>query len=117
MLNDHLFGYILTISSGILWGLSTPFMKQSFDWNDSISSSENILSSLWPIIKLLISNWKFIIFFLLNQLGSILYTCSLSYTPINLAVPLSNSINLILVFIFDSWFFKENIIINTGMVY
>ena len=63
MLNDHLFGYILTISSGILWGLSTPFMKQSFDWNDSISS-RNILSSFWPIIKLLISNWKVIVIFI-----------------------------------------------------
>lgn len=59
MFNDRSFGYLLTMMSGILWGLSTPFMKQHsghLAWN--VRSSQNILSNVWPIIKMLSSNWK-----------------------------------------------------------
>lgn len=33
-------------------------------------------------------------YFLVNQSGSLLYTISLSYNPISVAVPIANSVNL-----------------------
>ena len=94
MFNDRSFGYLLTMMSGILWGLSTPFMKQHsghLAWN--VRSSQNILSNVWPIIKMLSSNWKVGIFFQIHSQNISNYmvtfmalnSLSHSFSSINLA--------------------------------
>ncbi|CAG2162018.1 unnamed protein product [Oppiella nova] len=50
-------------------------------------------------LKAMFTNWKYMLSFLVNQSGSVLYTISLSYNPITIAVPITNALNFIFVVI------------------
>ncbi len=54
--------------------------------------------------------FQFLACFGLNQLGSVLYTASLSYNPITISVPISNSVNLAIIVLVGCY--KEKITLN-----
>lgn len=53
---------------------------------------------------------KFLACFGLNQLGSVFYTASLSYNPITISVPISNSVNLAIIVLLGCY--KEKITLD-----
>eukprot|EP01084_Bolivina_argentea_P266724 452531_1 len=72
----------------ILWGCTNPFMREASKTNCNQSNNQNTMTKLINFVK----NWKFLIPFLLNQCGSILYMKSLADYPISLTVPVSTAL-------------------------
>ena len=76
----------------LLWGCTNPFMREGSKPNDTDNSSrkdnQNYIMKLINFVK----NWKFLIPFLLNQSGSILYMKSLGDYPISITVPVSTAL-------------------------
>ena len=74
----------------ILWGCTNPFMREgSKETTETTTNNDtNYLTKLVNFIK----NWKFLLPFLLNQCGSILYMKSLGDYPISITVPISTAL-------------------------
>lgn len=75
---------------GILWGATNPFIRRGTTGVDEIEAD----SSLWKTfleIKFLITRWQYIVPFLINQCGSVLYVYALQHTHLSVAVPVANS--------------------------
>ncbi|KAH9399541.1 hypothetical protein TYRP_017954 [Tyrophagus putrescentiae] len=109
------FGHLLALGGGILWGISTPLMKgQSshlVSWQrKSEEQQKSFLLHALGVLTSLACSWKFLACFGLNQLGSVLYTASLSYNPITISVPISNSVNLAIIVLVGCY--KEKITLN-----
>ncbi|KAI2806291.1 hypothetical protein BLOT_005304 [Blomia tropicalis] len=103
------FGHLLAVGGGILWGLSTPLMKAN-SYQLVNGTKSNFIANVLFVLKSLLLNWKFLASFGLNQLGSVLYTASLSYNPMTISVPISNSVNLAIIVMIGCY--RENIKLN-----
>lgn len=133
-------GHLLALAGGILWGVSTPLMKgqssQLVTWQQK-SKEQSFFLHAFSVLGSLASSWKvsgcgffvvdsqvkcslltnfsfsllkFLACFGLNQLGSVFYTASLSYNPITISVPISNSVNLAIIVLLGCY--KEKITLN-----
>ena len=76
----------------LLWGVTNPFMREGSKDTDHDEENDNNNSNY--LIKLIhfVKNWKFLVPFLLNQSGSILYMKALSDYPISITVPVSTAL-------------------------
>lgn len=75
---------------GLLWGATNPFIRRGTVGVDKITADSSIMKTLleW---KFLITRWQYIVPFLLNQSGGILYFYALQNADLSLAVPVANS--------------------------
>uniref|UniRef100_A0A8D0ARV1 Transmembrane protein 234 n=1 Tax=Sander lucioperca TaxID=283035 RepID=A0A8D0ARV1_SANLU len=69
----------------VLWGCTNPFLKKGTE------GIENLLAE----VKFLFLNIKYLVPFLLNQSGSLVYYYTLSTTDLSLAVPVANSLTFL----------------------
>ncbi|GFO03139.1 transmembrane protein 234-like [Plakobranchus ocellatus] len=77
-----------------LWGLTNPLLKKNSQGIEVIQCKGKI-SQMFAEITFLVSNWKYIVSFLLNQTGSLVYYITLSTADLTLAVPITNSMTFI----------------------
>ncbi len=78
----------------ILWGGTNPLIKKGGQGIEQIKKSNAIqqtLAEFW----FLVTNWRYLLPFLLNQSGSLLYYLTLSTADISLAVPITNCLTFI----------------------
>ncbi|XP_054154206.1 transmembrane protein 234 homolog, partial [Oppia nitens] len=87
------------VITGFVWGISTPLIKRYSKDIDEVYHQNKVIE-VFLQLKQLVTNWKYLFAFLVNQSGSILYAISLSYNPIIIAVPVTNAINFVSVVIF-----------------
>ncbi|ESO92351.1 hypothetical protein LOTGIDRAFT_233123 [Lottia gigantea] len=80
-----------------LWGGTNPFIRQGSKGIENIKKDNAIKQFLYELV-FLFTNLKYLIPFVLNQCGSILFYITLSSADLSLAVPITNS----LTFIFTS---------------
>ncbi|XP_025110588.1 transmembrane protein 234 homolog isoform X1 [Pomacea canaliculata] len=80
-----------------MWGATNPLIKKGSKGVELIKE-DSAFSQFLAEFQFLFFNIKYLIPFLLNQMGSVLYYIMLSSTDLSLAVPLTNS----LTFIFTS---------------
>ncbi|XP_050541466.1 transmembrane protein 234 homolog isoform X2 [Daktulosphaira vitifoliae] len=73
---------------GILWGGSNPFLKQA---TNKKNKNVSIIYELYGYL----SNWKYILAFIANQSGSLLFYYSLRDSDISMAIPIANGISLL----------------------
>jgi len=85
------------VSVALLWGATNPLMGRGSSGIKAVKHS-NILVQFISELKFLLLNWKFVLPFLANQCGSILFYLTLTSTELSIAVPLTNG----LTFIFTS---------------
>ncbi|XP_051892650.1 transmembrane protein 234 isoform X1 [Pristis pectinata] len=78
----------------LLWGATNPFLKKGTEGIEKVKSG-NFVTQLFAEMKFLILNYKYLIPFLLNQSGSLLYYFTLASTDLSLAVLLSNSLTFL----------------------
>lgn len=78
----------------VLWGCTNPFLKRGSEGIEHISKT-NKLSQILAEVKFLFLNLKYLIPFLLNQSGSLVYYYTLSTTDLSIAVPVSNSLTFL----------------------
>ena len=91
--HKEIFGLVLV---GMLWGCTNVFMKQGIEFKheEGAGMIENIIND----IKTLITSYSFVVPFLINQSGSVLFTIMLGNNDFSLVVPLSNALNFIFTF-------------------
>ncbi|CAG2122341.1 unnamed protein product [Medioppia subpectinata] len=89
---------LLLVITGIVWGISTPLLKRYSQDIDDVHHSNPIIQFILQL-KSMFTNWRYLLSFVFNQSGSVLYTISLSYNPITIAVPITNALNFIFVVI------------------
>ncbi|KAK2155887.1 hypothetical protein LSH36_228g03039 [Paralvinella palmiformis] len=78
----------------ILWGGTNPLLKKGGQGIERIEA-ENLLKRFVLELKFLVLNWKYILPFLLNQCGSVVFYLTLSSADLSLAVPITNSLTFI----------------------
>ncbi|XP_077477903.1 transmembrane protein 234 [Stigmatopora argus] len=78
----------------VLWGCTNPFLKRGTEGIEHVNKMGKVAQFLAEI-KFLFSNLKYLIPFVLNQSGSLVYYYTLSTTDLSLAVPVSNSLTFL----------------------
>uniref|UniRef100_UPI00398F654C transmembrane protein 234 n=1 Tax=Pristiophorus japonicus TaxID=55135 RepID=UPI00398F654C len=78
----------------LLWGGTNPFLKKGTEGIEKVKS-RNFVTQLFAEIKFLFLNYKYLVPFLLNQSGSVIYYFTLASTDLSLAVLLSNSLTFL----------------------
>lgn len=78
----------------LLWGFTNPFIKQGGAGIERISTGNRVTQFLAEL-KFLFTNWKYLLPFSINQLGSVLFYITLSSTELSLAVPITNSLTFV----------------------
>lgn len=78
----------------VLWGCTNPFLKKGTEGIENVSQTSRA-SQLLAEVKFLFLNLKYLIPFLLNQSGSLVYYYTLSTTELSLAVPVANSLTFL----------------------
>ncbi|XP_067389909.1 transmembrane protein 234 isoform X2 [Emydura macquarii macquarii] len=82
----------------ILWGGTNPFLKTGTEGLEKVKQGNRVLQLLAEM-KFLCLNYKYMVPFLFNQCGSIVYYLTLATTDLSLAVPLCNSMALIVTMV------------------
>ncbi|XP_054651423.1 transmembrane protein 234 [Dunckerocampus dactyliophorus] len=78
----------------VLWGCTNPFLKRGTEGIEQVSKS-NKIDQFLAEVKFLFLNVKYLIPFLLNQSGSLVYYYTLSTTDLSFAVPVANSLTFL----------------------
>ncbi|XP_059510401.1 transmembrane protein 234 [Stegostoma tigrinum] len=78
----------------LLWGGTNPFLKKGTEGIEKVKS-RNVVIQLFVEMKFLFLNYKYLVPFLLNQSGSVIYYYTLASTDLSLAVLLSNSLTFL----------------------
>ncbi|KAK3592867.1 hypothetical protein CHS0354_004088 [Potamilus streckersoni] len=81
----------------VLWGATNPFIKRGSKGIEQIQR-DNAIQQFFAELWFLVSTWKYLLPFLLNQSGSVIYYITLASAELSLAVPITNS----LTFLFTS---------------
>ncbi|XP_011645176.1 transmembrane protein 234 homolog isoform X1 [Pogonomyrmex barbatus] len=89
----------------ILWGATNPFMKKGAQGIEHVKAA-SFYGQFIKEIAFLITNLKYVLPFILNQCGSVLYFLTLQNTDISLALPVSNSLTFVFTAI-TGWFLGE----------
>uniref|UniRef100_A0A8C3A2B0 Transmembrane protein 234 n=1 Tax=Cyclopterus lumpus TaxID=8103 RepID=A0A8C3A2B0_CYCLU len=87
----ELLGLVLV---SVLWGCTNPFLKRGAEGIEHVRHSDRV-SQLLAEVKFLFLNLKYLVPFLLNQSGSLVYYYTLSTTELSLAVPVANSLTFL----------------------
>ncbi|XP_061699209.1 transmembrane protein 234 [Syngnathoides biaculeatus] len=78
----------------VLWGCTNPFLKRASEGIEHVSKSGKV-AQLLAELKFLFLNVKYLVPFVLNQSGSLVYYYTLSTADLSLAVPVSNSLTFL----------------------
>ncbi|KPJ17476.1 Transmembrane protein 234-like, partial [Papilio machaon] len=79
------------VVTGVLWGCTNPFIRQGTKGLRSVKA-ETWLGQAYAEIIFLLGNWRYVVPFLVNQCGSLVYLMAVQRAPLSLAVPASNSL-------------------------
>lgn len=79
---------------GFLWGATNPLIKRGSTGIQNIQTDSK-LKNFYFELKFLVTRWQYILPFLLNQFGSLLYVYLLQNSELSLAVPIANSCTFI----------------------
>ncbi|XP_077338124.1 transmembrane protein 234 isoform X4 [Lithobates pipiens] len=91
----------------LLWGVTNPFLRKGAEGVERVREDRTV----WRLLseaKFLISNYRYIIPFLLNQSGSVFFYLTLASTELSLAVPVCNSLALVFTVV-TGWLLGEDI--------
>ncbi|XP_066591950.1 transmembrane protein 234 homolog [Prorops nasuta] len=91
----------------LLWGITNPLIKRGANGLERIESF-TLYDQILKEAYFLITNWKYILPFLVNQMGSVIYFLTLGSTDISLAVPLSNTLTFVFTAL-TGWALGEDI--------
>lgn len=77
-----------------LWGCTNPLLKKGTRGIETVTQSSRV-AQLLAEFKFLLLNLSYMVPFLLNQSGSLIYYYTLSTTELSLAVPVTNSLTFL----------------------
>ncbi|XP_038073982.1 transmembrane protein 234-like [Patiria miniata] len=82
------------IAVALLWGATNPLMKKGGEGIQRVHRG-NRIAQFGAELKFLVFNWKYILPFLVNQSGSVLFYLTLASAELSLAVPITNALTFI----------------------
>lgn len=82
------------IAVAALWGFTNPFLKKGGKGIERVQSSSRLLQVFHELL-FLVFNWNYMLPFVVNQSGSLLYYFTLSSVELSLAVPVTNALTLV----------------------
>ncbi|XP_015434307.1 PREDICTED: transmembrane protein 234 homolog [Dufourea novaeangliae] len=89
----------------LLWGVTNPFIKKGAQGLENVKASSKF-GQFYKELTFLLTNLKYIIPFIINQGGSVIYFVMLGGTDISLAVPVTNSLTFVVTAI-TGWMLGE----------
>ncbi|XP_008307102.1 transmembrane protein 234 [Cynoglossus semilaevis] len=78
----------------VLWGCTNPFLRRGTEGIENVTKT-NKVAQLLAEVKFLFLNIKYLVPFLLNQSGSLVYYYTLSTTELSFVVPVANSLTFL----------------------
>lgn len=75
----------------MLWGCTNPFIRQGTKGLRDVTAT-TVLGQAWAEISFLLGNWKYVLPWLVNQAGSLVYLAAVRRAPLSVAVPTANSL-------------------------
>uniref|UniRef100_A0A8C5LUK9 Transmembrane protein 234 n=1 Tax=Leptobrachium leishanense TaxID=445787 RepID=A0A8C5LUK9_9ANUR len=78
----------------ILWGATNPFLRKGAEGLERVKEQRSVRQFLSEA-RFLVSNWRYVIPFMLNQSGSVVFYLTLASAELSLAVPVCNSLALV----------------------
>ncbi|KAG6802279.1 transmembrane protein [Apis mellifera caucasica] len=108
---------IFLIAVAFIWGITNPFIKKGAKGLENVKSFSKF-GQFYEEFAFLITNLKYLVPFIINQSGSILYFLTLNKTDISLAIPVTNSLTFMVTAMTGSILGEEKIHKNTyiGMI-
>ncbi|CAN9502059.1 unnamed protein product [Ophioblennius macclurei] len=91
MVTGEVFSLLLV---SLLWGCTNPFLRAGSEGLECVREP-NRVAQLLAEVKFLLLNIQYMVPFLLNQSGSLVFYYTLSSTDLSLAVPVTNSLTFI----------------------
>ncbi|KAM5180310.1 transmembrane protein 234 [Mantella aurantiaca] len=91
----------------LLWGVTNPFLRKGAEGVERVRE-DRIIWRLLGEAKFLLSNYRYVIPFLLNQSGSVVFYLTLASTDLSLGVPICNSLALVFTVV-TGWILGEDI--------
>ncbi|XP_044755915.1 transmembrane protein 234 homolog [Coccinella septempunctata] len=98
-------GALVTVA--LLWGCTNPILKRNSTKIVEIKSTSKI-QKFYLEVKYLFTNLDYMIPFIVNQLGSVIYFIALQNIDISLALPVSNSLTFVFTAIMG-WILGEDL--------
>ncbi|XP_031847405.1 transmembrane protein 234 homolog [Nomia melanderi] len=96
----------------LLWGATNPYIKKGAEGLENVKASSKF-KQFFKELAFLLTNLKYIIPFVINQIGSVLYFLLLGGTDLSLAVPVTNSLTFVVTAITGWMLGEEKIHKNT----
>ncbi|XP_065152534.1 transmembrane protein 234 [Paramisgurnus dabryanus] len=90
----------------ILWGGTNPFLKKGTEGIEQVQRGNKLLQFIAEV-KFLIFNLKYLVPFLLNQSGSLVFYFTLASTDLSLAVPVVNSLTFLFTLLMGKFLGEE----------
>ncbi|XP_075985520.1 transmembrane protein 234 homolog [Anticarsia gemmatalis] len=81
----------LLVLTGALWGCTNPFIRQGTKGLRNVTATTRV-GQAWAEITFLLGNWRYVLPWLINQAGSLVYLVAVRRAPLSLAVPTANSL-------------------------
>ena len=82
------------VSVALVWGITNPLLKKGSVGIEKITRPGR-LRQLLAELKFLALRWQYLVPFLVNQTGSVLYYLTIGQADISLAVPITNSLTFL----------------------
>ncbi|KAK9498593.1 hypothetical protein O3M35_003190 [Rhynocoris fuscipes] len=76
---------------GMIWGVTNPFVRRGSSGMSKVKKNNSFTQLIADTI-FLVFNWKFMIPFLISQIGSVVYFLTLQKSDLTIAVPFTNSL-------------------------
>lgn len=100
------FAVFLLFVVALLWGTTNALMKKGAEGIERCSTpSTSWIRNLWEEIKFLVKNWKYLLSYGVNQLGSLIYYYALGYCDLSIAGPLTNTMTFVVTYFADGYLF------------
>ncbi|BES93037.1 Transmembrane protein 234 [Nesidiocoris tenuis] len=99
--------FVSLVATGFLWGITNPFLKIGTSGIEKIRDPNRITRTFKELF-FLVTNWAYIIPFLINQCGSALYLFALQGADLKLAIPITNSLTFVFTIV-GGWLVGEEI--------
>lgn len=96
---ESAFGIVFT---ALLWGITDPLLKKfgtGFNERSPDSGNYGFVRNLIREILFLLTNWKYVLTFISNQIGSVTFLWTLARCQMSVAVPVTNSLKFVTTFV------------------
>ena len=87
----------------VVWGSTNPLLKRGGAGLEKVQHPGNRVVQLLAELKFLALNWRYMLPFLVNQSGSVVYYLTIASADISLAVPITNSLTFLVTMLVGRW--------------